>query len=434
MGTVMAISGAAANPNSGYHTSGPMAFLLTVFDARLGWWLGNPRFDRESKKPGPSFAWLYLFAELFGQTTSRSRFVNVSDGGHFENLGLYELVRRRCRYIIIGDAEQDADLTFEGLGGAVRKCRADFGVEISINPRPLRLKDGNSTAHCVIGTIRYPEREPGKPAGLYEGTLSDAASAGEPARGWLLYLKASVTGDEPADVLEYKARNKEFPHQPTSDQFFSESQFESYRRLGLHVVKDAFAGIESPDTKSGSLTEMLRVFQQLTLKWYTPLPVTDEAASRLADGYSHLMRTLGEKRELHEIATDLLPEFKTKDGEPAPAGVAMGAVTPQAVSLRAAPTAEPDVTAGRVTWLEAIQLMQNVHAEFHLELLGNQLNPRNRGWMNVFRRWVSSETFGDVWGCVNETYNPVFRKFIEELRDDEKKRPGQYGKRWPDAL
>ena len=166
LGTAVAISGAAASPNSGYSTSGPMAFLLTVFDARLGWWLGNPRWRDASRRPGPAFALRYLIAELLGQTTARSKFVNLSDGGHFDNLGLYELVRRRCRYIIIGDAEQDPDLTFGSLGGAIRKCRADFGVEIDINPNPIRLDDGFSRAHCVVGTITYPEKDSGTPVSI----------------------------------------------------------------------------------------------------------------------------------------------------------------------------------------------------------------------------------------------------------------------------
>jgi hypothetical protein len=95
VGAAMAISGAAASPNAGYTTSGPMAFLLTIFDARLGWWLGNPRWKDASRLPGPPYALKYLIAELTANTTARTRFVNLSDGSHFENLGC-ELVRRRC--------------------------------------------------------------------------------------------------------------------------------------------------------------------------------------------------------------------------------------------------------------------------------------------------------------------------------------------------
>ena len=305
LGTTLAISGAAASPNSGYSTSGPMAFLLTVFDARLGWWLGNPRWQEASRRPGPAFALWYLLAELLGQTTSRSKFVNLSDGGHFDNLGLYELVRRRCRYIIIGDAEQDPELTFGSLGGAIRKCRADFGVEIDINPDPIRIDNGFSRAHCVVGTITYPEKDTSAP-------VSIGGDHAEPvthrARGWILYLKSSLTGDEPTDVIEYRSRFPDFPHQSTGDQFFSESQFESYRRLGLHIVRDAFEGVPRR-LETGDSAELVALFQALTRKWYAPIPVSDDAAGRLAADYSRLMRRLGEEEELLDLLPELVADF-----------------------------------------------------------------------------------------------------------------------------
>jgi hypothetical protein len=222
LGTAMAISGAAVNPNMGYHSSPQTAFLLTLFNVRLGWWLGNPTKPAVISKAGPTFALWWLVRELLGFVDEGSCFINLSDGGHFENLGLYELVRRRCRYIIAIDGEQDTDYHFESLGGAVRKCRADFGIEIEIDPRPITPQTGFSRTHWVLGRIKYKEHA-------------------EP--GWLLYLKASITGDEPADVEEYRRENAEFPQQPTTDQFFSESQFESYRRLGLHVARSAFSSI-----------------------------------------------------------------------------------------------------------------------------------------------------------------------------------------------
>jgi len=221
LGTAMAISGAAASPNRGFHTSASLAFLMTVFDVRLGWWLGNSRRNKKAGKSSPELGLMYLVKELLGLTDDRSGFVYVSDGGHFENLGIYELVRRRCRYIIACDAEQDENLKFGGLAGAIRKCRTDFGVEINVDLHRLEKVDGLSRAHCVVGTISYPKPEPA---------------------GVLLYIKATLTGDEPSDVSEYRSRQTAFPHQSTGDQWFDESQFESYRRLGLHIADGAFGG------------------------------------------------------------------------------------------------------------------------------------------------------------------------------------------------
>lgn len=224
LGTAFAISGAAVSPNRGFHSSPQTAFLLTLFNARLGWWAGNPRNRRTWARPGPLFALHWLFLELFGFVNQRSAYINLSDGGHFDNLGLYELVRRRCRYIIAVDAEEDPNYVFESLGEAVRKCRADFGIEIRIDIRAIRPVDGQSKTHHAVGRIYYPEPD------------------SEP--GWLLYLKASITGDEPADVAEYWRENPAFPQQSTVNQFFSESEFESYRRLGLHVSRSLSPNME----------------------------------------------------------------------------------------------------------------------------------------------------------------------------------------------
>jgi len=409
VGQAMAISGAAASPNAGYTTSGPMAFLLTIFDARLGWWLGNPRWKDASRLPGPSFSLKYLLAELAANTTARTRFVNLSDGGHFENLGVYELVRRRCRYIIIGDGEQDGALTFGSLGGAVRKCRADFGVEIDIDPTPIKITKGRSTAHCVIGTILYPEFDPTVPL----PTMSKVSDSSEEksefvqvqpatkyARGWLLYIKSSLTGNEPADVLQYQSENPDFPHQSTGDQFFSESQFESYRRLGLHIIREAFEGVMPSRTPGKSRPSappaLLTVFQELTTKWYAKIPMEPASASRLNDSYSEVVKRLG-----GQGLKDLL-------------GGALADVTPPAWT-GTKPTDEQFVYI-----VEQLGLMENVFFEFQFEHRAHRANPRSRGWMTVFRQWAHNPVLYDgVWPRVKHTYNPVFQDFIKRLHDDE---------------
>ncbi|HYM26241.1 MAG TPA: hypothetical protein VEU08_23655, partial [Vicinamibacterales bacterium] len=386
IGTAMAISGAAANPNSGFHTSGPMAFLLTVFDARLGWWLGNPRDAKASGMPGPIFSLKYLMDELTAQTTALTPFVNLSDGGHFDNLGLYELVRRRCRYIVVGDAEQDPGMTFEGLGGAIRKCRADFGVEIDLVPDPIRIDvNGVSRAHCVVGSITYPEMETGHAAPFCN---PDATITSGRARGWIVYLKSSVTGDEPADVLEYRSSHPDFPQETTVDQFFSESQFESYRRLGLHVGRTAFEGVQFIAKPAQTPAEMLLAnFQQLARNWYASPEVETGAATNLTERYTDLMRQLGDK----EIKA-LEPQLVFGDAK----AVAM---TPELNTFM----------------LEAIQLMEDVFNTFHLEFEANRANPRIAGWMIVFKRWCGSPAFTTVWPKVQSEYNPLFREFAEAV-------------------
>ena len=222
LGTAMAISGAAANPNQGYHTSAPTAFLLSLFNVRLGWWIGNPRkscWQESDPKSGIT----YIMYDLLGKSDTSKDFVCLSDGGHFDNMGLYELVRRRCRNIILGDGEQDAQFTLEGLANAIRKCRIDFGVEISfdnINDITGLSEQRHSKRQYAFGTIHYP----GNPGFI----------------GRILYIKSSVTEKETIDIREYALKNKTFPHQSTGDQFFDEAQFESYRKLGLSIVDKLF--------------------------------------------------------------------------------------------------------------------------------------------------------------------------------------------------
>ena len=226
VGTAMGISGAAASPNMGYHTSPPLAFLMTVFNVRLGWWMGNPRHTDTWNKGGPRLGLAYLLAELFALTTDHSRYVYLSDGGHFENLGIYELVRRRCQLIIACDADADPDYSMGDLGNAIRKCRSDFGIRITINTKDIKpprdcskpCEPLRSTSHYAFGEIHYEDADHGA------------------VPGTLIYIKTSVKTDDPADVLSYAAAHPDFPQQTTAEQWFDESQFESYRALGYECA------------------------------------------------------------------------------------------------------------------------------------------------------------------------------------------------------
>jgi hypothetical protein len=223
MATAVAASGAAISPNWGYHSSPTMAFLLTIFNVRLGLWIRNPRrktflLPRLNGNPSsPAFGLFYLLAELFGMVNDEAAFVYLTDGGHFDNMGLYELVRRHCMTIVICDAEQDGDLNFEGIGMAIRKCRIDCGAEINLDISKLELtgEPPVSPCHSVMGTIRYPSG----------------------AIGRILYIKSAFTDGLPADLINFHKKHHAFPNDTTMNQWFTESQFESYRRLGEVSVR-----------------------------------------------------------------------------------------------------------------------------------------------------------------------------------------------------
>jgi hypothetical protein len=248
LGTAMAVSGAAASPNMGYHSAPAVTFLLAFFNVRLGWWLGNPgpagahTFNRSC----PRIAVRPLLAETFGLTDAANPYVYLSDGGHFENLGLYEMVLRRCHCIVVSDASCDTARSFTDLGNAIQKIRIDQGIDIEIDPDLLRSEDGSrlSRGHYALGIIRYDRVDRDAPPGL------------------LVYLKPSLTGNEPADVTEYADCHEEFPHEPTADQFFDESQFESYRALGAHIVEKVFG---QPATNSTGEADHL--FEHIRGSW-----------------------------------------------------------------------------------------------------------------------------------------------------------------------
>ena len=230
LGLAMAISGAAASPNMGYYTTTAVAFLLTVFNVRLGQWLGNPRNPKTSRNPTPTLGLGCLMQELFAGTNDESDYVYLSDGGHFDNMGLYELVKRRCGLIIVCDAEADAHYGFAGLSDAIKKCRIDLGIAIDIDTKPIvPNKSGVSKQHYAIGKIHYEQADVEAPVGK------------------IIYIKSSLTGKEPADVTTYKKRHSAFPHEDTANQWFTESQFESYRRLGYEAVYSTVFPRKTPD-------------------------------------------------------------------------------------------------------------------------------------------------------------------------------------------
>jgi len=232
LGTAMAISGAAANPNMGYHSSAVVTALMTLFNVRLGWWLPNPKAEAcYHSQPSPKMALRPLLFEASGFTTDESRWVNLSDGGHFDNLGLYEMVMRRVHTIIVLDASADPEFSFEDLGNACRKIYIDLGVPIDFDDR--NITKGVTKAYCAIGTIHYH---------CVDGLECGADVNTTRHKGYLVYIKASLNGTEPADVAQYAGMHRRFPHESTTDQFYSEMQLESYRRLGAHIISYIIRG------------------------------------------------------------------------------------------------------------------------------------------------------------------------------------------------
>jgi hypothetical protein len=226
-----AISGAAASAAMGRFTFFAQAFGSVLFNVRLGHWLENPRAKRSIKSQEDFIFWpAYLWREITMKTSETTRLVNLSDGGHTgDNIGIYPLLQRRCKVIIACDAERDPGITFGSFTEALRQAYIDMGIDVDIDLtmiRPDRIT-GLSRSHCAVGRIRYPDRK-------------DQES-------YLIYMKNSLTGDEPEPQLNYKTVSPDFPHESTADLFFDDNQFESYRALGVHIAEDTFGAWVTSD-------------------------------------------------------------------------------------------------------------------------------------------------------------------------------------------
>lgn len=247
LGTAMTVSGAAASPNMGYHSSHVLAFLMALFNARLGAWLPNSRSDKDNivQAGGPRSPF-FLWREAFGMASAKARWVYLSDGGHFDNLGLYEMVRRHAKLIVVSDAAADPGYALGDLSRAIQNIRADLGVPIEFVKTPvLRPKSQGLSHHCALLKIRYSAAHEKEPDGL------------------LLYIKPAISGREALrsrDVDTYSAAHKDFPQESTGDQFFSEAQFESYRRLGEQSVEEITDG-----WKGSTLAELFKYVEEAYL-------------------------------------------------------------------------------------------------------------------------------------------------------------------------
>jgi Patatin-like phospholipase len=368
LGQAISVSGAAASPNMGYNTSPLVALLLTMFNVRLGWWFANPGKPMHTATESLKVA--YLVSELFGLADERRDFVNVSDGGHFENLGIYELIRRRARVIIAADAECDPELAFGSLGNVIRICETDFDASIDIDVSSIRLQDsGPSRVHCAVGKITYSN-----------GAL-----------GYLIYIKSSVTGDEDVGVEQYRSAHPAFPHESTADQFFREDQFEAYRRLGHHVTERTFRD-------AGNAADPFLIAGKLFDLW---VPATFSTEKFLA----------------HARALDLMLERFRADLKLAPL---LKEITGVELPLPPPPPTRPNAEE-RVACMELMQLMENVFLDLRLDDYWE--HPDNRGWAVFFTMCARSPTFRDVWTQVRHTYGIRFEYFCNQHLGLEMDRP-----------
>ena len=253
------ISAAAVNPGMGMYSNKTLSILMTVFNARLGFWISNPRILAKTK----AIVWwpVYFFRELLGRIGSSNTMINISDGGHIENLGVYELLRRGCRLVIAVDAGEDKLYSFADLNNLIIRVRNELGLEIRfrndeqpedlIRPRPSQVYSKKRFAVADIYQW-WEDQKVIDPATQKE--TSNIINFDEPKKiGTFVYVKSSVLAPTGKPVLsdqgtdddrrkygtyKYKIYHPDFPHEPTSDQFFDEIQWEAYFQLGQYIGAD----------------------------------------------------------------------------------------------------------------------------------------------------------------------------------------------------
>jgi hypothetical protein len=249
---ITAISGAAVSPAMGKASVGPMGTVLAVLNVRLGAWLPHPQWVRAmtngtwTHNPG----WPWYCREVARRYRAESPYLYVTDGGHWENLGLVEALRRGCTTIVAISAAGDGELSHATVAEAIEIARSDLGVDIELDEiwqlRPIYGGEPESTLESGRQYILEPgpQAELGRAAPRAFAFGSFTYPSG--VKGKLLLLEASMVDGLPVDVHAYAEGHPEFPNTSTGDQLFTDRDFESYRVLGHVVVQQAF------DTESGA--------------------------------------------------------------------------------------------------------------------------------------------------------------------------------------
>ena len=266
LATAMAVSGAAVSPIA--TTNRPLFWLMMLLNLRLGQW-----FPRPSVEPSRGARWYVNPAMLMFDHFRRVgwRYCFLSDGGQYENLGLEQLLRRRCRLVIVSDAGQDQSSVFEDFTRLLRRLRVNYGIRLfnldddrtvqldALLPDPTTRR---SRRNHVIARICYP--------------------GAEPSEGLLVYLKPTLTGQEDVDLRLYRDTHPVFPHDATTEQFYDDTKIESYRHLGYHVATEAVRSLSKLVCEPGGppgLTDRIRK----VLRVQVPPPSAGEGPGQAPD-------------------------------------------------------------------------------------------------------------------------------------------------------
>jgi hypothetical protein len=259
----LAISGAAFSPGMGKMSMGPIDNLMAVTNARLGVWIPNPTYVAEQRlessvarwrdRPG----WPWFMRELISGFRLGAPYLYVTDGGHWENLGMVELLRRGCRDIVVVSAAGDGAAGFATIGEAIALAREELELEVAVDLEPLRAvwsEPGDDLPPPLLRRGADGAPLPVAADAFARGVIRDLRAGGGDY-GTIVILEANLSAGLPWDVATWAEGHAIFPDDPTLDQNFDHRQFESYRRLGRFqmtraltddAVRDALGASDGP--------------------------------------------------------------------------------------------------------------------------------------------------------------------------------------------
>jgi hypothetical protein len=256
LASAMAISGAAANPRGatagrGLTRSPFVSLVMSLLNIRLGYWIPNPRHGVPSVLlRRPNHFWPGgAYAATRGGYTEAARWLEIADGGHFENLAIYELVRRRCGLIIVCDGGQDNASSYRDLVAAVQRIGQDFGATVHIDMQVKKADShefSDSSPAQMIADPKltdYPKGAEFSEKGYMIARIDYGVRGGKgwPESGMLIYMKSALIRSLAIGAKGYRGAHHDFPNETTGDQFFDEEQFEAYREVGYRICEQMIA-------------------------------------------------------------------------------------------------------------------------------------------------------------------------------------------------
>ena len=175
-----------------------------------------------------------LWAEAAGRLSYRATWMYVTDGGHHDNLGLVEALRRGASNIIVLDASGDKPDTWFTLGGAMALARTDAGVEIDLDPTTMvrggrKLAPGQVVRPWAHGRFYRPQEMDGLPR-----------------QGDIWVCKLGWWSGAPWDVLAYARGHSTYPCDGTLEQLYNADEFRAYHQLGAATVLDGAKRCKPP--------------------------------------------------------------------------------------------------------------------------------------------------------------------------------------------